>query len=60
MARSTSLFSRALHSMVAAREQQAKSAVAPYLLSLDDDALGTLGHDRRTVAGWARRPSSLL
>lgn len=60
MTRSASFFGRALQGMLAAREQQAKSAVAPNLLSLDDDALGTLGHDRRTVADWARRPSSLL
>jgi hypothetical protein len=60
MTRSASFFGRALQGMLAARELQANSAVAPYLLSLDDDALVTLGHDRKTVARWARRPSSLI
>jgi len=60
MSRSVFLFRRALEGMVAAGEQQVRSAVAPYLLALDDNALATLGHDRKTVAGWARRPSSLI
>ena len=52
---SASLFRRAALGFVAARERQAQNAVAPYLLSLNDDELATLGHDRETLKRWARR-----
>lgn len=57
---SASIFRRAALGFVAARERQAQNAVAPYLLSLADDELAVLGHDRETVKSWVRRPSTKL
>ncbi|MAA97383.1 MAG: hypothetical protein CMN87_18085 [Stappia sp.] len=41
-----SLFRKALDSMVAARERQARRYVNGYLLSLDDATLTAYGYDR--------------
>jgi hypothetical protein len=58
--KSAGFFRRAVDGFVAARERQAMSAVAPYLLSLDDKDLSALGHDRKALEGLARHPSPLL
>jgi hypothetical protein len=43
---SKGLFRKALDSMVAARERQARRYVNGYLLSLDDATLAAYGYDR--------------
>ena len=60
-ARSTrkGLFSRALDRVVDARMRQAQHVVNGYLLTLDDQTLAELGHDRaalRRAGAVARTP----
>ncbi|WP_186396897.1 hypothetical protein [Stappia sp. TSB10GB4] len=43
---SKSVFRKALDSMIAARERQARRYVNGYLLSLDDATLAAYGYDR--------------
>lgn len=52
-------FARALDRMVEARMREAQRVVNGYLLTLDDQTLAELGHDRaalRRVATHARAP----
>jgi len=46
------LFRRTFEAMMGARERQARQAVVPYLLALDDQTLNAIGHRRSTVEGW--------
>jgi hypothetical protein len=54
-----SLFSRALDRLVEARMREAQRVVNGYLLTLDDQSLAELGHDRAAllrVGAHARAP----
>lgn len=48
-AQERSFLSRIAHRIIDARRVEADRAVASYLLSLDDETLKTLGHDRETL-----------
>ncbi len=53
------LFSRALDRLIEARTREAQRVVNGYLLTLDDQTLAELGHDRaalRRVGTVARAP----